>query len=50
MSKQKKRNPQALLTTTTTLLPGLHDQQVIMSSPQLVKENSQHASNEKKDK
>jgi len=49
MSKQKKRNPQALL-TTTTLLPGLHDQQVIVSSPQLVKENSQHASNEKKEK
>jgi hypothetical protein len=50
MSKQSKSNPQKPLRTTLTDLPGLGNKPVIVSSPQLVKENSQHASSDKKDK
>ncbi|RZJ56013.1 MAG: hypothetical protein EOO44_01090 [Flavobacterium sp.] len=40
MKKQAKSNPQAPLTTTFTDLPGLGNKKVIVSSPQLIKENS----------
>lgn len=48
MSKQQNTSPSPTLTTTTTRLPGLNGQQVIVSSPQLVKENSQYSSTNKK--
>lgn len=35
-------------TTTTTQLPGMNNVQVIVSAPQLVKENSQYSSTDKK--
>jgi len=35
-------------TTTTTQLPGMSNVQVIVSAPQLVKENSQYSSTDKK--
>jgi hypothetical protein len=35
-------------TTTTTQLPGMNNVQVIVSTPQLVKENSQYSSTDKK--
>lgn len=35
-------------TTTTTQLPGMNNVQVIVSAPQLVKENSQYSSADKK--
>jgi hypothetical protein len=38
----------AAVTTTTTQLPGMNNVQVIVSSPQLVKENSQYSSSDKK--
>ncbi len=34
--------------TTTTQLPGMNNVQVIVSAPQLVKENSQYSSTDKK--
>jgi hypothetical protein len=34
--------------TTTTKLPGMNNVQVIVSAPQLVKENSQYSSTDKK--
>jgi len=45
MSKQ--RNNIAPLTTTTIQLPGMNNVQVIVSLPQLVKENSQYSSTDK---
>ena len=36
------------ITTVTTQLPGMNNVQVIVSAPQLVKENSQYSSTDKK--
>jgi hypothetical protein len=44
----QKTQTQPAYTTTTTQLPGMNNVQVIVSAPQLVKENSQHSSSEKK--
>ena len=48
MSKQQNSSSKPALATTTTRLPGLKGQQIILSSPQLVKENSQYSSTNKK--
>lgn len=41
-------NSSTTTTTTTTQLPGMNNVQVIVSAPQLVKENSQYSSTDKK--
>ena len=48
MAKQANNAPAAALVMTTTQLPGMNYIQVIVSSPQLVRENSQYASKDKK--
>lgn len=50
MSKQQNSSATPSLATTTTRLPGLTGQQVIVSSPQLVKENSQYSTTNNKSK
>jgi hypothetical protein len=47
-TKSQPDNTTSSITTTITQLPGMNDVQVIVSAPQLVEENSQYSSTDKK--
>ncbi len=48
MASQQNNPTTPPVITITTQLPGMTNVQVIVSSPQLVKENSQYSSTDKK--